>query len=614
MTDKILLLPILVPFIAGVFSFLIPDRLRTLRGSFVFIAALFNLLLACALFNANITYIRPWFGVGFEFSLRIYHFSAFSLLAVACFGFLTTLYCLAFLKTKSYSRLFYGYLFLTLALVNGAFLADNLLVMLFFWEGTLATLFGMIAIGQKSAFKTASKAFIIVGIADLCMMAGIALTGHLAGTLNMSVINLPLTQWGGLAFVLLMIGAIAKAGSMPFHSWIPDAAVDAPLPFMGFLPAAVEKLLGIYFLARISLDLFILTPGSWVSYMLMIIGALTIILAVMMALVQKDYKRLLSYHAISQAGYMILGIGTAVPAGIVGGLFHMINNAMYKSCLFFTGGSVERQAGTTDLEKLGGLGKKMPITFACFLITAISISGVPPFNGFFSKELVYDGALERGTIFYIAALVGSFLTAASFLKLGHAAFLGRVSDDNKKVKEAPVAMLLPMIVIAAGCALFGLYNALPIQKLIQPILGEARLEGHDYSGMPTNMKLVIVTVIVLVAAILNHLWGVRKTGSGLKAVDHIHYAPVLSGIYIKAEKRYFDPYNLGMKLVKGVSKFAVALDRATDWVYDTLAVKLTMTLSQAIRREHTGNYSAYLGWSLLGAVVTVIYMIMAIKI
>ena len=113
---------------------------------------------------------------------------------------------------------------------------------------------------------------------------------------------------------------------------------------------------------------------------MMVIGSVTILAAVMMALVQKNYKKLLSYHAISQVGYMILGIGTMTPVGIVGGLFHMINNAMYKSCLFLTGGAVEKQIGTTDLDKLGGLGVKMPITFACFVITALSISGVPPFN------------------------------------------------------------------------------------------------------------------------------------------------------------------------------------------------------------------------------------------
>ena len=153
---------------------------------------------------------------------------------------------------------------------------------------------------------------------------------------------------------------------MPFHTWIPDAAVDAPLPFMAFLPASLEKLLGIYLLARISLDMFKLSGGSWISMLLMTIGAITILLAVMMALVQKDYKRLLSYHAVSQVGYMILGIGTCLPIGIIGGLFHMINHALYKSCLFLTGGSVEKQTGTTDLAKLGGIGIKDAGDFCMF--------------------------------------------------------------------------------------------------------------------------------------------------------------------------------------------------------------------------------------------------------
>ena len=179
-----------------------------------------------------------------------------------------------------------------------------------------------------------------------------------------------------------------------------------------------------------SLDLFVLTPESWVSPVMMWIGAATILLAVMMALVQKDYKKLLAYHAISQVGYMILGIGTALPIGIVGGLFHMVNNAIYKSSLFLSAGAVEKEAGTTDLRELGGLGRSMPVTMICFLVAAASISGVPPFNGFFSKELVYDGALERGWIFYAIALAGSFFTAASFLKLGHAAFFGKPADAS----------------------------------------------------------------------------------------------------------------------------------------------------------------------------------------
>jgi NADH-quinone oxidoreductase subunit L len=177
---------------------------------------------------------------------------------------------------------------------------------------------------------------------------------------------------------------------------------------------------------------------------------------------------------------------------------------MYKSCLFLTGGSVEKQAGTTELSKLGGLGLKMPITFTCFIIAAAAISGVPPLNGFFSKELVYDGALQRGWIFYVGALAGSFLTAASFLKLGHSAFMGKLNDSNKNVKEAPLPMLLPMITIAGVCIFFGLFNTVPLNNFIVPAIG-ARALGHVFGGFHVSLMLTAITVIVLIGALLNHL-------------------------------------------------------------------------------------------------------------
>jgi NADH-quinone oxidoreductase subunit L len=341
---------------------------------------------------------------------------------------------------------------------------------------------------------------------------------------------------------------------------------------------------------------------------MMIIGAITIFLAVMMALVQSNYKKLLSYHAISQVGYMILGIGTALPIGIVGGLFHMINHAMYKSTLFLTGGSVEKQTGTTDLHELGGIGRKMPITFICFIIAAAAISGVPPFNGFFSKELVFDGALESGKIFYIVALAGAFLTAASFLKLGHAAFLGKPSKDISNVKEASWSMLVPMIVIASGCILFGIYNPLPLKNLIQPILG-ARLEGHNFSGLPHNWMLVYISLGVLLLAFLNHLYGVKRTQKGIGAVDHIHYAPGLLQIYSMAEKRYFDPYDIGMFFVNIFAKAFWAIDRAIDWFYDTFCVWVATSLSTILKKLYSGNYSASVSWSLLGILIIIVTII-----
>jgi len=612
MTDKILLLPILLPLVAGILVFVALKKFRIFGEAILLATTFVGLLAAIGLFKSKLIFSLPWVGFGLEFSLRLYHFSAFILLAVAGFAFLLALYSLVFMRDKPAANQFYLYFLLTVAFTNGAVLADNLVLLLFFWEGLLLTLFGMIYVGHPEAFKTATKAFIIVGITDLCMMLGVILTGYLAKTLTMSQIHIPVGGWGSLAFILLAIGAVSKAGSMPFHSWIPDAALDAPLPFMALVPAALEKLLGIYFLARVSLDLFILVPSSWLSTLMMILGVVTIILAVMMALIQKNYKKLLSYHAISQVGYMILGLGTAVPAGIVGGLFHMINHALYKSGLFLTAGSVEKQAGTTELARLGGIASRMPVTFVCFAITAMAISGVPPFNGFFSKELVYDGALERGWIFYALAVLGSFFTAASFLKLGHAVFLGKSREVINKVKEPSFFMLLPMIVIALLCVIFGIFNFLPLHYLIEPVVGAARLEGRNFAGFPANIFLTIVSLIVLAAALLNHRFGVKRGKNALAAADHIHYAPVLSAVYDKAERGRFDPYNIGLALVNKIALVAFWCDRAVDWFYDGFVANFSVAVAVGLRRLHTGNYARYLVWSLAGLILMTVFLLLTV--
>jgi formate hydrogenlyase subunit 3/multisubunit Na+/H+ antiporter MnhD subunit len=370
------------------------------------------------------------------------------------------------------------------------------------------------------------------------------------------------------------------------------------------------------------MDIFHLQPGTNLSFLLMIIGAITILLAVAMALVQKDFKKLLSYHAISQVGYMILGIGTALPIGIVGGLFHMVNNGIYKSCLFMTAGSMERQTGTTDLRKLGGLGAQMPITFACFLIAAFSISGFPLTNGFYSKELIYQGALDSGTLFYIAAVLGTVLTGASFLKLGHAAFLGKRPEGMEKVKEAPIGMLIPMVILAAACLIFGLYNSLPLTQLIEPALPmdqiveaakEAaypeRYEGTFAALMPHNWMLAGLACLALAIAFINHLWGVKRSGSGVGAVDHIHHAPVLHTIYDHAEAGHLDPYNWAMNAIQIFAWIGKAVDWIIDQVYEGLAVGCTWLFSWSFRKANTGSYAVYVLWSLAGAAALIWFLL-----
>ena len=456
MNPTSLLIPILLPAGLAIITFLIPARIKLLREIIAVLGSVIMLYFAFVFFALkHLEFTIPWAGMGIDFDLRLYHFSSFILLALSGFVFLITVYSTIKMAKSNRIREYYGYLFLTAAFANGAVLANNFVPMVFFWEGLLLTLYGLITIGRidpstcavgtadrspesgsggnKDSHRTAVKAFIISGFCDFCMILGIGILWYLTGTLKMSQISIEPKGLAALSFILMMIGAIAKAGAMPFHTWIPDAAVDAPVSFMAFLPASIEKLLGIYLLARISLDFFKLQVNSPLCILLMIIGAATIVLAVFMALVQKDFKKLLSFHAISQVGYMILGIGTGIPIGIAGGIFHMINHAMYKCGLFLSSGSVEHRAGTTELKKLGGLKNEMPITALGFTVCALAISGVWPLNGFVSKEMVFHGALETGyTIFAIAAWVGAIFTFASFLKAGHSVFLGPRKQEIPK--------------------------------------------------------------------------------------------------------------------------------------------------------------------------------------
>jgi formate hydrogenlyase subunit 3/multisubunit Na+/H+ antiporter MnhD subunit len=336
---------------------------------------------------------------------------------------------------------------------------------------------------------------------------------------------------------------------------------------MAFLPAALDKLLGIYLLARMSLFMF--QPSEGMKLALLIIGALTIILAVMAALVQHELKKLLSCHAVSQVGYMVMGIGTGVPIGILGGIFHMLNHAIYKCCLFLSAGAVERRAGTTELEKLGGLAAAMPVTFGACLISALAISGVPPLNGFASKWFVYQGVLQVGRpVFVVAAMFGSALTLASFIKVIYSVFLGKRPAALSSVKPAGFAMAVPMIILALLCVGFGVFAQFPIKHLIGPAVGfddAAAAQALDSTAGLWNPTLATGLIIIgLVIGVVIYLFGtvlkVRTTSPfvggeilepedtrvpGTGFYETVTSLPGLHGIYNDAEQGAYDLYVLG---------------------------------------------------------------------
>jgi len=609
MTPVTLLIPILLPAVLALIFFVVPTRVKLVREILAVLgsAALFTLSLSLFAVK-NLSWKVAWLGKGIEFDLRLYHFSGFILIGLAGFLFLVSLYSTVKMKNLPRIREYYAYVFITAALGNGAVLSNNFVPFVFFWEGLLLSLYGLITLGaKKDSNRTAVKSFILGGFCDFCMILGIGLLWAQTGTLTMSDISVKPVGLAAAAFILMMIGAIGKAGAMPFHTWIPDAAIDAPVSVMAFIPAALEKLLGIYFLARISLDFFKIEKNGAMALTLMIIGAATIVLAVFMALIQKDLKRLLSYHAVSQVGYMVLGIGTAVPIGIAGGIFHMVNHAMYKSGLFLSAGSVEHRCGTTELKRLGGLYKEMPVTAAGFAVCALAISGVWPLNGFVSKEMVFHGAVETGyIIFAIAAWVGAILTFASFLKAGHSVFLGPRSEDVPKVKESESPIFLPIVILALLCITFGVFNRLPLNAFITPIL-----EGHVEAGEHLNFTshalsvftpIALISMGCLVLAFLLHYYGWRRGGKkAYLSSEPVHKLPVLKQIYDLAEKRVFDIYEQGIKFLKGLSSILFKfIDRPIDAVYEKGVTAVGRRFTGLLQAAHNGHYANYLAWGLGG--------------
>ena len=605
--------PIIVPAVAGIIPIFIPRRGKMVAGIISLAAVAWMFVRALSLFGMwELAYNVRLFTIAgvypIDFSLRLYHFSAFILLFIMFFGLLIILYSLGFMRGRDTSSTYYTFILWTLSAAAGAVLTDNLLILLIFWEILTLLLYFLVNMGGEGHEKAAAKCFTILGFSDAAMLLGVLLIWMNYGTLSMSHLSIATGDTiGVIAFVAIFMGAIAKAGGMPLHSWIPEMAEPTDAPVIAFLPASLDKLLGIYLLARISLDVFIIRAGSGLSLMMMIVGAGTIIFAVAMALAQHNLKKLLSFHAISQVGYMVLGVGSGIPIAIAGGLFHMLNHAIYKSGLFLGAGAVEKRTGTTELDKLGGLAGAMPITFLTMTVTAFSISGVPPFNGFVSKWLVYQGMLEGNhIIFLVAAIFGSALTLASFIKVLHSLFLGRKPDELKDVKEVDFSMQFPMILLALLCILFGVMARVPLERFILPIVGGGAVmtangviettQGFWNPGLATILILIGIIVGLLIYAVSRakttrtdeNVWiggnimdneEIRIPGTHFYKTVTEDLNPVFTGAFRDGEKGAMDFYNL----------------------FGSLGGALVKVL----RALHDGILSTYLSWVVIGLGVLV---------
>ena len=606
---------ILLPIVAGIALFILPERIKAVKGIIAVLVSGTALLYSYLLFQAPDSIVSqrifPLLGVSSEGvnDLLVFNIDILSktiVLFICFFGLMISLYSLSYITRDSRIPNYYSYFLITVGASAGAVLSDHLFLFITFWGVLGLTLYKLIRGKDEKSSAAAKKTFILIGASDSIMIFGIGLLWVLAKTLKISEISVATTHpLEVIAFITLLIGSLTKAGAFPLHSWVPDYAETAPASSSAFLPASLDKLLGIYFLARISLNLFVLNP--WLHLVLLIIGGITIISAVLMALVQHNYKRLLGFHAVSQVGYMVTGLGLGTPIGIAGGLFHMMNHALYKSGLFLTAGSVEKRTGKEDLKDVGGLSRSMPVTFITALICAMSISGVPPFNGFASKWLIYQGIIEFGKaagpankvwmVWLILAVFGSALTLASFIKFISGIYLGRLKKGLKDVKEVSILMWLPQIIIALLCTGMGIASArFIIPKLVTPLSGEFQYAGIWSSGTITGLVLVSVVLGFII-----YLFGNLKkfrTAEGFAGGETIEEAGDYSSTEFYKTISSFKPF----------SYFYRKSEKGSFDIYDCTK-RLVLGINSIFSRCHTGILPLYALWVILGLIVIVVILL-----
>ena len=331
----------------------------------------------------------------------------------------------------------------------------------------------------KGALEAAFKYLVVGSMGSTCILVGTIMLYAQVHTLNFAQLSalIPgnLNNATKLSFALLFIGFGTKAFIVPFHPLAADAHGAAPASISVLISGVLTKS-GIYGIIRLCYFLFQSMGLGTVQFMLVFFGCMSMFICVTMALAQHDFKRLLAFHSISQIGYVLTAVGLCTALGISAGLYHAMNHTLFKGLLFLAAGAVLHQTGTTDLDRLGGLSRKMPWTTVLFLIGAFSISGIPPFNGFASKWMIYQAtyekAVESGNIGFllvtIIALITSVLTLASFVKVSQSVFFGQLPKEYENVKEVSFGMRFAMCIFALLCVFTGLFPDVVTRYLTEP--------------------------------------------------------------------------------------------------------------------------------------------------
>jgi len=461
-----------LPLLAG-FLCLVLKRAAPRATPWISVISMAGLLVAClfavARESAGVTFAGGWgvrgsgedaFVVGI--ALVLDGLSRLFLLLVAVVGTASAVYALRYLEPEEGRPLFHVLFNLLVAGMNGALLAGDLFNLYVFIEVASIASYGLVAYRTQGVEVEAAFKYLVLGtLASTAILVGITVLYAATGYLNMAdlaaaigsgaVPRVPLLFASGL-FVL---GFATKAAAMPFHAWLPDAHPSAPAPISAVLSGLLIKTLGIYALVRV----FYVVVGMDESMrtVLTVLGCLSMWGGVLLAQAQDDIKRILAFHSVSQMGYVLIALAIDTWLGVAAGLFHAFNHGLFKSALFLAAGSLERVTGTRRLSEMGGVFRKAPATSVGLVGACLSISGIPPFNGFWSKLLILIALVSAGHWFVAVLAAGAALmTLVTFVKVQRKAIFGALPVRLEGAREVPPSMVLPVLALAILCLASGL--------------------------------------------------------------------------------------------------------------------------------------------------------------
>ena len=541
--------------------------------------------------------------------------TAVMLIVVCTVGMLVHVYSIGYMAHAPGRWRFFAYLNFFMFSMLLLVLADNFLLLFVAWE--LVGLSSYLLIGfwyrRRSAALAAKKAFIVNRVGDLGFSLGIMAIWTTVGTLNFPEVfqKLPAMYMGGqiqtwqMAGIALLIfcGAVGKSAQFPLHVWLPDA-MEGPTPVSALIHAATMVNAGVYLVARTG-TLFSYVPGAMV--VVAAIGIFTAILAATIAFTQTDIKRVLAYSTLSQLGYMFAALGVGAYAAAI---FHLLAHGFFKGLLFLDSGSVihgvhEEQ----DMNRMGALARKMPITHATMLIGSLAIAGIPPLAGFFSKDEILGESFKNGFLWVWAiGIVVALMTAFYMFRLMGKTFYGKSHVDpavEPKIHESPWTMTLPLILLAIGSALLGLVVGLPfgnsmisnwLKPVFEPydvILGRS---GETFQLMGIDGGLIIVSVAVAVIGMVAawRLFGFFGLSPRTAIVEA--WTTRLQPLYVGSKNKwYFDDIN-DLIFVRFGGLVAGAL-----WWFDVHVIdgavngvaSLTQGAGREIRHIQTGRVQNY---------------------